>query len=316
MAGKAKEKILITGGAGYVGSIMVEHFLKKGHPVTVLDDFRYCRTSLLHLCHFSGLSIIRGDVREKAVIRPLIAAADILIPLAAVVGAPACDLRPADSRSINVGAVKLLNDLRSREQRVLFPVTNSGYGIGEKGIYCTEESPLRPISLYGRTKVEAEKILLDKGNAIAFRLATAFGVSPRMRVDLMVNDFSYRAVRDRCIVLFEEHFKRNFIHVRDISRVFYLGAVHFPRMKNQVYNVGLSNANLSKLELCRLIKRQVPELVIITSEIGKDPDQRDYIVSNEKIEQAGFRPLWTLSAGIRELLRAYTFLKDSVYNNL
>jgi nucleoside-diphosphate-sugar epimerase len=311
-----KEKVLITGGAGYLGSVMTGHFLEKGFAVTVLDDFRYCRTSLLHLCSHSSLEVVRGDVREQAVVRPLLQEADLVIPLAAVVGAPACDLHPRQSRTINVGAVKLINDLRSPGQRVLFPVTNSGYGVGEEGVLCTEESPLRPVSLYGRQKVEAEKILLDRGNAIAFRLATAFGVSTRMRLDLLVNDFTYRAVRDRCIVLFEEHFKRNYIHVRDIARVFHLGAVNFAKMKNRVYNVGLSSANLSKRELCRLIEREVPDLTVISSPIGKDPDQRDYIVSNEKIERAGFRPRWTLPAGIRELLKAYTFLKDSRYDNL
>ncbi|MDP8237185.1 MAG: NAD-dependent epimerase/dehydratase family protein [Candidatus Erginobacter occultus] len=311
-----KEKVLITGGAGYLGSVMTEHFIKKGFAVTVLDDFRYCRTSLLNLCSNRALKIVRGDVRERSIIRPLVAEADLIIPLAAVVGAPACELHPRESRSINVGAVKLINDLRSPGQRVLFPVTNSGYGVGEEGVFCTEESPLRPVSRYGKQKVEAEKILLDRGNAIAFRLATAFGVSPRMRLDLLVNDFTYRALRDRCIVLFEEHFKRNYIHVRDIAAVFHFGAVNFKKLKNQVYNVGLSSANLSKRELCGLIEREVPGLTIISSPIGKDPDQRNYIVSNEKIERAGFRPRWTLPAGIRELLKAYTFLKDSRYDNL
>jgi nucleoside-diphosphate-sugar epimerase len=311
-----KEKILITGGAGYLGSVMTENFLKKGFAVTVLDDFRYCRTSLLHLCSNHSLQIVRGDVRERSVVRPLVADADYIVPLAAVVGAPACDLHPLDSKSINVGAIKLINDLRSTDQRVLFPVTNSGYGIGEEGAFCTEESPLRPISRYGKQKVESEKILLAKGNTIAFRLATAFGVSPRMRLDLLVNDFTYRAVRDRCIVLFEEHFKRNYIHVKDIAGVFHFGAVNFEKLKDQAYNVGLSTANLSKRELCELIKREVPELTIISSPIGKDPDQRNYIVSNEKIEQAGFCPRWTLRAGVRELLQAYIFLKDSIYDNL
>jgi nucleoside-diphosphate-sugar epimerase len=199
---------------------------------------------------------------------------------------------------------------------VLFPVTNSGYGIGSAGSFCTEESPLRPISRYGRQKMEAEKALMDSGNAIAFRLATAFGVSPRMRIDLLVNDFTHRALTDGVIVLFEAHFKRNYIHVRDIARVFEFGLKNFSRMKNEVYNVGLSSANLSKLELCRVIKKHLPQLVIITSEVGKDPDQRNYIVSNEKIEKAGFRPRYSLDWGIEELIRAYTFLKDSVYDNL
>jgi len=311
-----KENVLITGGAGYIGSVMTEEFLRRGHRVTVLDDFRYCRTSLLHLCRNPGLKVVRGDVRNRALLRELLAFSDVIIPLAAIVGAPACELNPPDARSINVGAVRLINELRGKGQKVIFPVTNSGYGIGQSGTYCTEESPLRPISLYGKYKVEAEKILQDKGNVISFRLATAFGVSPRMRVDLLVNDFTYRAVRDRCIVLFEEHFKRNYVHVRDIARAFIFGMENYARMKNEVYNLGLSKANLSKLELCRVIKKHVPELVILTSRIGEDPDKRDYIVSNEKVEQAGFRPRFSLNFGIRELLKAYTFLKDSVFNNI
>lgn len=309
-------KILITGGAGYVGSVMTEHFLGKGYAVTVLDDFRYRQTSLLHLCHHQGLRIVRGDVREPAVLKPLLKDADAIIPLAAVVGAPACDRHPQEARSINVGAVKLIDRLRSRSQPVLFPVTNSGYGVGEEGAFCTEESPLRPISSYGRQKVEAEKVLMGSGHAIAFRLATAFGVSPRMRIDLLVNDFTYRAFVDRVIVLFEAHFKRNYIHVRDIARAFAFGLENFAKLKGEVFNVGLSSANLSKLELCRTIKRHLPKLVIITSEVGKDPDQRNYIVSNAKIERAGFRARHGLDWGIDELIRAYGFLKHSIHDNL
>ncbi len=312
----AKEKVLITGGAGYLGSVMVENFLKRGYTVTVLDDFRYGQSSLLHLCSSRTLEVARGDVRDQAVLKPLLKRADLIVPLAAIVGAPACEQRPEESRSINVGAVRLIAKLRGKGQRILFPVTNSGYGIGKSGVYCTEKTPLKPISLYGRQKVEAERILLEGGGAIAFRLATAFGVSPRMRVALLVNDFTYRAVRDGYIVLFEEHFKRNYIHVRDIARAFHFGAVNFPRMKNEVYNVGLSNANLSKLELCRVIKKQVPGLVIVSSDVGRDPDQRDYIVSNEKIERAGFRPRYSLARGIRGLIKAYSFLRVSQYNNL
>ncbi|HOO77936.1 MAG TPA: NAD(P)-dependent oxidoreductase [bacterium] len=310
-----KRNVLVTGGAGYVGSVMVGEFLRRGFRVTVLDDFRFSRTSLLHLVGEPGLEVVRGDVRDRSLLKPLVAAADVIVPLAAVVGAPACSLHPGEARSVNTGAVRLLNDLRSRSQPVLFPVTNSGYGIGEKGVYCDENTPLRPISLYGKTKVEAEKLLMDKGGVVAFRLATAFGVSPRMRVDLLVNDFTYRAVKDRCVVLFEEHFKRNYIHVRDIARAFLFGLERFGTMKDQAYNVGLSNANLSKLELCRVIKKHVPELVIITSDIGRDPDRRDYIVSNAKIEAAGFKPRYSLDYGIRTLIKAYGFIKNSIYDN-
>lgn len=312
----AKERILITGGAGYVGSVMTENFLERGYAVTVLDDFRYSKTSLLHLCCYRNLEVVKGDVRDKTVLKRLLKGADVIVPLAAIVGAPACERHPEESKSINVGAIRLVSKLRGTGQRVLFPVTNSGYGIGKTGIYCTEETPLRPVSLYGRQKVEAEKILREKGGVIAFRLATAFGVSPRMRVDLLVNDLTCRALRDSYIVLFEEHFKRNYIHVRDIARVFHFGLVNYPRLKDEVYNVGLSDANLSKLELCRVIKKYIPDLVIVSSDVGRDPDQRNYIVSNAKIERAGFKPRYSLNWGIRELIKAYSFLRVSQYNNL
>jgi nucleoside-diphosphate-sugar epimerase len=295
---------------------MTELFLRRGHRVAVLDDFRYRQGSLLHLCHSRRLEIVKGDVRDRRRLAPLLAESDVIIPLAAVVGAPACEARPEESRSVNVGAIRLLDRLRSKNQAVLFPVTNSGYGVGEEGVYRTETSPLRPVSRYGRQKVEAEKILLAGGGAVAFRLATAFGVSPRMRLDLLVNDFTYRAVKEGVIVLFEEHFQRNYIHVRDVARVFYFGMKNYSRLKGEVFNVGLSNANLSKIELCRRIKKFVPKLAIITSKVGRDPDRRNYLVSNAKIEKAGFRPIFSLDAGIQELIRAYSFVKNSVYDNL
>ncbi len=308
--------ILVTGGAGYIGSVMVPMLLAEGHRVTVVDNFMYNQSSLLDCCHYEALTIIRGDVRDKELIRKQAAKSDVLIPLACLVGAPLCDQKPVEARTINFDAIKMLLDLSSRNQRIVFPTTNSGYGVGQEGIYCTEDTPLNPISLYGVLKADIEKALLDSGHAITLRLATAFGISPRMRLDLLVNDFTYRAVTDRFVILFEAHFKRNYIHVRDISRAFLHSIEHFDRMKNEPYNVGLSDANLSKMELCLEIKKQFPPFTIMESPIGKDPDQRNYIVSNEKIERTGFSPLVSLPAGIAELLKGYQVIRRNQYANV
>lgn len=308
--------VLVTGGAGYIGSVLVPTLLQRGHLVTVLDNFSFGQSSLLDCVCNERLTIVRGDVRDEELVRKLLAKADVIIPLACLVGAPLCAQRPVEAQTINYDAIKLLVDASSSAQRLLFPTTNSGYGIGEDGIHCTEETPLRPISLYGRLKAEIEQMLLDSGRAITFRLATAFGISPRMRLDLLVNDFTYRAVVDRFIVLFEAHFKRNFIHVRDIAQAFSHGIDQFETMKNEPYNVGLSDANLSKRELCEAIKQQVPEFHIVESEIGQDPDKRNYIVSNEKIEATGFRPAVSLDQGIAELIRGYQIVRRNQYANV
>jgi nucleoside-diphosphate-sugar epimerase len=309
------DRILVTGGAGYIGSILVPALLAEGHRVTVLDLFRHGQPSLLDVCANPNLEIVRGDAREKDVLAPLLREADVLVPLAALVGVPACDADRVAARSTNLEAVRLLLSLRSPAQRVLFPCTNSGYGIGQKDRHCTEETPLKPLSLYGETKVEAEKAVLDAGNSISFRLATVFGVSPRMRTDLLVNDFVRRAVRDGAVVLYEAHFKRNFIHVRDVARAFLHGLAKFDAMKGGPYNVGLSDANLSKRELCERIRAHVPRFAFAEAAVGKDPDQRDYVVSNEKIERSGFRPAFSLDDGIRELIRAYRILRTEPYGN-
>lgn len=308
--------VLVTGGAGYIGSALIPELLALGHRVTAVDNFSFGQSSLLDCCRYDGFQVVRGDVRDENLMKKLMAKADVIVPLACLVGAPICAQRPLEARSINLDAIKMLINLSSREQRFLSPTTNSGYGVGEDGIYCTEETPLRPVSLYGVLKVELEKLLLDSGRAISFRLATAFGVSPRMRIDLLVNDFTYRAVVDRFVVLFESHFKRNYIHVRDVGRAFIHGLNHWETMKAQAYNVGLSDANLSKMELCLEIKKQVPEFTIMESEIGKDPDQRNYIVSNEKIEKTGFKPAVSLQAGIAELIKAYQIIRRNQYANV
>lgn len=308
-------KILVTGGAGYLGSILVPHLLSLGHEVTVLDTLIYGQAPLLDCCIDENFAFVCGDARDERVIRPLIAKTDCIVPLAALVGAPACARDAIGATSVNRDAVALISRLRSTAQRVLFPTTNSGYGIGQEGVACTEDTPLRPISLYGTTKVEAEKVLLDSGEAVTFRLATVFGASPRMRLDLLVNDFVYRAVNDRAVVLFEAHFKRNYIHIRDVARVFSHGIENYDAMKGRAYNVGLSNANLSKLELCQEIQKHIPEFVFSESQIGEDPDKRNYIVCNSRIEGTGWQPAFTLDDGIVELIKAYRIVRQRQFGN-
>ena len=308
--------ILVTGGAGYLGSVLVPALLKEGHQVTVVDNFLYAQTSLLDCCHDPKLAVVRGEARDKALIKKLMQKADAVFPLACLTGAPLCARDPQGAEAVILDAVKMILELRGKNQMVIYPTTNSGYGVGEKGIHCTEKTPLRPVSLYGKLKVEAEKSLLDSGNAITLRLATAFGISPRMRLDLFVNDFVYRAVYDRFVVLFEAHFKRNYIHVRDVARAFVHSLNHFDKMKDEPYNVGLSDANLSKLELCQEIKKHVPEFYFVESKIGEDQDKRDYIVSNEKIEKTGFKPQVSLADGIQELIKGYQIIKRNQYANI
>ncbi len=307
-------KVLVTGGAGYIGSVLVPALLESGYAVHVLDNFLFGQTSLAECCIHPHFEVTRGDCREKPVLSRALRDADVVIPLAAVVGAPMCKQDPTAAVSTNLDAVKLLLALRSPQQRVILPNTNSGYGVGEKGAFCTEESPLRPISLYGRTKVEAELATLAAGNSLTFRLATVFGMSPRMRLDLLVNDFVYRALTDRAVVVFEGHAKRNFVHVRDVARAFLHALANFEAMKGQPYNVGLSSANLSKLELCAEIRKQLPGFVYLEAPVGEDPDKRDYVVSNERIERTGFRPQIGLAAGIKELIKGYTILRNSRFS--
>ncbi len=309
-------KILITGGAGYIGSVLTPKLLAQGYRVTVLDNFMFRQTSLAECCQYETFEVVRGDSRNQALMTELLKDADIIIPLAALVGAPLCSRDEMGTRSINQDAVQMLCRLASPQQRILMPVTNSGYGIGEMGKYCTEDSPLRPISLYGVTKVEAEKAVLERENSITFRLATVFGMSPRMRVDLLVNDFVYRAIHDRAVVIFEGHFKRNYIHIRDVAKAFLHGIAHFEEMRGKPYNVGLEDANLSKLELCAEIQKYLPNFIYLEAPIGEDPDKRDYIVSNQRILQTGYEPEWPLGRGIRELIKGYTILRNSIYSNV
>ena len=308
--------ILVTGGAGYLGSTLVPELLAAGHRVTVLDNFMFRQTSLHHVCNNPNFQVVKGDIRSESTLAPLLKKADIVIPLAALVGAPMCNADPVGARTINHDAIETMLSLMSPAQRVLMPTTNSAYGSGDENNFCTEDSPLKPISLYAREKVAVEEKLMQRGNAISLRLATVFGMSPRMRVDLLVNDFVHRAVHDRFVVLFEGDFKRNYIHVRDVTRAFMHGIDHFETMRGQIYNVGLSEANVSKRELCQAIHKRLPEFVFLDAPVGKDPDQRNYIVSNAKIEATGFKPSMSLDAGIAELIKGYTMLKNTVHGNV
>ena len=305
--------ILVTGGAGYLGSTMVPDLLLAGHCVTVVDNFMFGQASLNHICYHPNFSVVKGDIRIASVMAPLLKKADVIIPLAALVGAPLCSQDPVGATTTNHDAIAMMLSMVSKQQIILMPTTNSAYGSGDENHYCTEESPLRPISHYAIEKVKVEKLLMEHDNAISFRLATVFGMSPRMRIDLLVNDFVYRAVYDRCVVLFEGSFKRNYIHVRDVSRVFQHALTHYEMMKGQIFNVGLSNANVSKKELCEVIQRHLPHFTFLDAPLGKDPDQRNYIVSNDKIESSGYKPETSLEMGIQELIKGFTMLKNTRY---
>ena len=309
------QNVLVTGAAGYIGSILIPRLLEKGYAVTALDLFPRGDTALAHACANPNFMPVKGDTRDEIVMKPLMAKADVIIPLAALVGAPLCKRDPINAQTTNSDAVRMLAKMASKNQRFIYPTTNSGYGIGEKNAFCTEETPLRPISLYGTSKMEAENATLEAGG-ISFRLATVFGMAPRMRLDLLVNDLTWRALTDRTAVIFEGHFRRNYIHIRDVVKAFIHGLDNYGKMSGQAYNLGLSSANLSKLQLCAKIKEHIPSFVYLEAPIGEDPDKRDYIVSNEKIEKAGWTPDWSLDAGIQELIRGYTMLRNSVYGNV
>lgn len=308
--------ILVTGGAGYIGSVLVPELLERGHNVTVLDSFLYRQDSLLNCCINKKLTVIRGDCRDKEQMKAALYNKDFILPLAAIVGFPACLDDKTAAQSINTDAVELLLSLRNPSQKVIFPCTNSGYGIGQGENYCTEESPITPVSLYGKTKMAAEKAVLEAGNSTAFRFATLFGASSRMRIDLLVNDFVYRAFHDRAVVLYESNNVRNFLHVRDAANAFMFAMENFDRMNGETFNCGLSDTNITKRELCDRIKKFIPDFTYPEANVGSDPDKRNYYVSNAKIEALGFKPEYSLDDGIRELICAYTILKNTVYGNV
>ncbi len=309
-------KILVTGGAGYIGSVLVPMLLQEGHEVTVVDNFYFNQSSLLECCMNEKFHVVRGDVRNRGLMAELIEGKDYIIPLAAIVGFPLCKADEVAARTTNLEAVKMIIELRKPGQRLIYPCTNSGYGVGEGDKYCTEDTPMRPISLYGVTKTEAERAVLEAGNSLTFRFATVFGASARMRIDLLVNDFVYRAIFDRTAVIFEGNFKRNYVHIRDAAGAFIHAVNHFEEMKGKPYNCGLSSANLSKIELCAKIKEHIPDFVYLEAPVGEDPDKRDYIVSNERLEATGWKAQYSLDDGIEELIKVYTVIKNKQYSNI
>ena len=310
-----KKNILITGGAGYIGSSLATFLLSKNYNVTVIDTLKYSKISLSHLLINKNFKFVYGDVRNKKLLKKLINENQIIIPLAALVGAPLCEKNKKLAREINLKNIEFIVKNLSKKHQILYPTTNSGYGIGLKNKFCDENSPLNPISLYGRTKVDAEKIVHKFDNSICFRLATVFGVSYRMRSDLLVNNFVYRAIKFKKLDLFEPNFRRNFIHIHDVVRAFYFAIKNFKRLRGNIYNLGLSNANLSKLMLAKIIKKEIKNLKITLVKNRKDPDKRDYYVSNRKIEKKGFKPIVNLSDGVKELNQYFTYNKSEIKNN-
>lgn len=308
--------VLITGGAGYIGSILTEHLLRRGDKVTAVDTLMYGDHCLFQFCENPNYEFIRGDARDERIVKGLVPKADVIIPLAAIVGAPACAADPHLAKTINFNSVMLANKLRSPSQLVIYPNTNSGYGTKTGEAFCTEDSPLEPISVYGRTKVDAEMALLGSENSITFRLATVFGASSRMRIDLLVNHFTYAAVSDRYIVIFEKDFKRNYIHVRDVADCFIYAMENSTKMRGRPYNLGLDDANLSKEQLALKVKEHIPDFYVHFAPIGEDPDKRDYIVSNQRLREAGFEASRGLDAGIKELIKAYKTLGRRRYANI
>lgn len=302
-------KILITGGAGYLGSVITGRMLKEGYEVIVLDKLIFNQTSLLQYTSNNKFKFIHGDVRNEKLLEKLCNESDVIIPLAAIVGFPACASEPELAREINYQQIfNIVKFTNGKGKKILYPNTNSGYGLGTGQTECTEESPLTPISVYGTTKCEAENFLKTSTDAIIFRLATVFGVSQRMRTDLLVNDFTYKAITDKYIVVFEKTFKRNFIHIEDVANAFVFMLQNYEKYKGEIFNVGLSNANLSKQALLEKIQSHVKDFAVVYDDYYEDPDKRNYIVSNEKIEATGWKPEWDLDMGIEQLIMAYQMI--------
>ena len=309
-------RVLIPGGAGYIGSVLTGHLLNLGHQVTVLDNLYFQQKSLFGYASNPNFDFVYGDTRDRATLEPLMAKNDVIIHLAAVVGMPACKKDPEYSQSLNYGSAKLVADLASKDQRIIYPCTNSGYGTQSGDLHCDENTPLAPISLYGTSKAEGEKAILDSGKGMAFRLATVFGASPRMRIDLLVNDFTHKAYSQGAIVIYEGHFMRNFVSIQDVARAMIFAMDNFESMRGEVYNLGLDSANMSKIDLCNKVKEHVPHFYFTEATVGSDPDKRNYIVSNEKLRQAGFEASQTIDDGIRELLKVYKMFGRNEYGNV
>jgi nucleoside-diphosphate-sugar epimerase len=311
------KKVLITGGSGYLGSTITEHLLNNGYSVTVLDNLMYKQLSLLHLFKNKNFKFVKGDVRDVSLLKNLVIENDIIIPLAAIVGMPACKSNPELTIEVNYKQIVNILDVLTPSHKLILPNTNSQYGSSDSII--TEESEFKPLSLYAKTKCDAENAMLSNGNGVSLRLATVFGVSSRMRTDLLVNDFTYKSINDGYLVLFESHFKRNYIHVQDIARTFQFIIENYESCVGQAFNVGLSTANLSKIELSQKIKEYIPTLVIKEDNYKKDFDKRNYIVSNKKLESLGWSPIYDLDYGIKQLIDAYSMVIpkiNSTFTNL
>jgi nucleoside-diphosphate-sugar epimerase len=301
------KNILVTGGAGYIGSFLVKKLINLDFNITVLDNLMFNQDASFLKQKYSNLNFIKGDVRDEQLVKKIVNKNDIIIPLAGIVGAPLSEKMPKETKEINEDAIKYLTSITSKDHFIIMPVSNSGYGIGEKDTFCDENSPLKPISLYGKTKVESEKIIMERENSISFRLATVFGVSKeRMRTDLMVNNFTYNAFKNLFFKVYEPNFRRNFVHITDIVDAFLFSIDSFTKLKSNIYNLGLNDANITKIELCEKIKKFIPQFKFEISYDEKDPDQRDYFVSNEKLKKAGFEAKHSLDKGIEELIKYYS----------
>jgi len=310
------ERVLITGGAGYIGSVLTEHLLREGFKVTILDNLLFGQQTHFHFCANPNYDFIFGDCRNEATLKRLVPQADTIISLAAIVGAPACDRDPWMARSINHDSITMINKIRSKDQFLIYPMTNSGYGTQSGEQFCTEETPLEPISLYGTTKVEAEQEVLNSPNSVSLRLATVFGMSPRLRLDLLVNYFTYMAFTEGYLVIFEKDFKRNFVHVRDVADCMIYCIKNSGKMAGRPYNLGNDDANMSKEELAMCIKEYLPNFYIHYANVGNDPDKRNYVVSNQRLAEAGFEARRSIGDGVKELLKGYEMLRRSPNKNV
>jgi nucleoside-diphosphate-sugar epimerase len=312
----SRTSVFVTGAAGYIGSVLCARLLAAGYRVVALDSLYFGTQTLFHLADYSSFEFTLGDARDERLVKDLVSTCDVLVPLAALVGAPLCDRDPDTAASTNLGAIRLLNRLRRPSQLLVYPTTNSGYGTKSGEVLCTEDTPLEPISLYGRTKVEAEADVLAGPNTLSLRLATVFGTSPRMRIDLLVNHFVWAAVTDGYLVVFEKGFRRNYLHIRDAADAFVFAIENSDRLVGRPYNLGLDAANLSKEQLALKVKEHVPRFHVHFAEVGSDPDRRDYIVSSQRLREAGFEATRTLDDGIRELIKGYRMMGRGAWKNI